>query len=261
MKVALIGGAGYIGQNLAPYLGKSGITCEVIDKRFGYDMKDYDPINTDVVVDLACLPGIVNCSRNPEQALQDNIFSTFDLFEKCERRKVPIIFFSSQAAKKPYSSFYALTKHMAEKRLQSKNISSFILRLTNVYGGPNYLTTKNTIIAKMVLAKRNRETVVIDGHGTQTRDFVHVDDVCKAILNCISKIEVTKWKFYCNYDVGTGKETSIEKLASIIGCARIFNSDAKKTGPMRNVANLNDNIFNPDKYITLEQGLKKCNYI
>jgi UDP-glucose 4-epimerase len=59
----------------------------------------------------------------------------------------------------------------------------------------------------MDLAKRN-EPLIIFGDGEQTRDFVHVQDVCRALELALGKGGT--------YNIGTGVETSINNLASII---------------------------------------------
>lgn len=53
--------------------------------------------------------------------------------------------------------------------------------------------------------------VTIDGDGTQTRDFVHVDDVVQANLLAAMTAAVSE-----AYNIGTGTETSVLDLAETV---------------------------------------------
>ena len=65
-----------------------------------------------------------------------------------------------------------------------------------------------------------------NGDGTQTRDFIHVEDLCHAIHICLSALEkeqLTNQQMTNNgkisgeiFNLGAGKETSILALAKLI---------------------------------------------
>ena len=54
--------------------------------------------------------------------------------------------------------------------------------------------------------------IVIHGHGKQTRDFVYVKDVIRAIKKAL----YSKEQLNSEFEVGTGRETSINDLADMI---------------------------------------------
>ena len=54
--------------------------------------------------------------------------------------------------------------------------------------------------------------MTIVGNGKQTRDFIHVDDLTNAFIKLARSNLKNKI-----YNLGSGKETSINKIANIIG--------------------------------------------
>jgi UDP-glucose 4-epimerase len=64
------------------------------------------------------------------------------------------------------------------------------------------------MISQFLWAMRKGESPIIYGDGTQTRDFTHVDDVVRANLVALETRAVGEV-----YNVGTGRETSINSLA------------------------------------------------
>ena len=62
------------------------------------------------------------------------------------------------------------------------------------------------------MLSRNK-SLRIDGDGSQSRDFIHVDDIISANLFCMN----FKGEF-CgeSYDVGNGKEISLNEIKNIV---------------------------------------------
>ena len=74
--------------------------------------------------------------------------------------------------------------------------------------------------------------MTIVGNGKQTRDFIHVDDLTNAFIKLARSNLKNKI-----YNLGSGKETSINKIADIIGGKKIF--VPKRPGdPNRSCANI-----------------------
>jgi nucleoside-diphosphate-sugar epimerase len=187
MRIALIGGKGYIGINLQNWLETKKYEVVTYDKSDHQKAEEIAYFNqVDFVVHLAAFPGVANCKNDFERAVVDNISSAFNVFDKCYNNGIitPCIFISSQAAKFPENNMYGAIKRIIEveaERLNKKGADIRILRLTNVYGGIGYFLKKQTVIANIVKAIRQKKDFTINGHGDQVRDFIHVDDVCKAI--------------------------------------------------------------------------------
>ena len=80
-------------------------------------------------------------------------------------------------------------------------MDTVILRLYSVWGRVNSYS---------VINKFSNGCSTIYGDGTQTRDFVYIDDVLSAFYNA------SKWD-PAIYNIGTGEETSIEALWELLG--------------------------------------------
>lgn len=220
------GSRGYIGEELVNFLTMMGCGVRVIDKHCGYgrrveevDLDDY--LDADVVVHLAALSGIKACEDNQEEAVKSNVIATNRLMEWCQRNGKKMFFASSAAANNPKSSVYAFTKYLGEQYAYNLNLNHdadiFVLRFSNVFGGEKYLEKKNSVVASLIKQRaaclENLDPVVftITGDGTQTRDFVHVDDV----VNVIWELRNTPVK-PTHVDVCTGVNIPINNLARAI---------------------------------------------
>lgn len=217
MKRFLItGGKGYIGENmffLEDWLGeKHDISFSICDK--GTDLPAAQNLtkeilkNYDGVIHLAALSGIFACEEDPWLALKDNIMTAGNVFEICAELEIPVIFTSSQAAKNPESSMYANMKWTCEKLAYHFNEhggKNYVIRLANVYGGFKYLKKKQTCIKQFITRYSLGENFIIHGNGKQERDFIHVYDVCEAILKIITTMPIYNEPI----DVGTGESYSI----------------------------------------------------
>lgn len=80
------------------------------------------------------------------------------------------------------------------------------LRLGNVYGPRQSPQSEAGVVAiwagRLIAGKRP----VVNGDGKQTRDFVYVDDVVRALLAALTKGS------YGTFNIATGVETSIDEL-------------------------------------------------
>ena len=60
---------------------------------------------------------------------------------------------------------------------------NYILRFSNVYG-PYSLHKKGAVVSFMKSIKTGRP-IIIYGDGSQVRDFIHVNDICSAIIDAL----------------------------------------------------------------------------
>ena len=119
------------------------------------------------------------------------------------------------AAAQPVS-FYGLTKLWQEQVLSAfaatRGIGLHVLRLQNVYGplqdGTNPAAGIVATLARNIICGRGVE---LFEDGEMTRDFVHVDDVVRAI---ISSIEVATGQQ--TFNIGTGSRTSLREMVRML---------------------------------------------
>jgi UDP-glucose 4-epimerase len=103
---------------------------------------------------------------------------------------------------------YAASKRAAEDYLELyralHGLSTLSLRLANVYGPRQDARGEAGVIARFCAADG---PVAVFGDGTQTRDFVYVDDVVEAFV-AGGRSDVTG-----RLNISTGRETSVLELA------------------------------------------------
>lgn len=219
-KIAILGSSGFIGKHLVNYLHDK---YEVItyDKKLDKDILDTAKLKKAMagckaVVHLAAFVSVSDSWNKPNDYYLNNVVGTSNVIEVAKSLGIKkIVFASSSAVHNPYSSPYAATKAMNELLFETNRnlIVSVGLRFFNVYGSgqnPAY----GAAIPEFIKGIKEKGEIIIYGDGGQTRDFIFVDDICRAIEKAIELklAEPTSITF----DVGTGEAISINNLAELI---------------------------------------------
>ena len=155
---------------------------------------------------------------------------------------------ASKLAGEAYCQAYAATYGMA----------ACALRFSNAYG-PRSLH-KKSVVAAWLRAALAGEPVTIHGDGEQTRDFVHVEDLAAAVVAALDAPEEAVAGEL--FQVGTGRETTINDLAAAIGRAvgrplETRNAPARAGDVRRNVSRV-DKAAATLRYranVSLDEGL------
>ena len=131
-----------------------------------------------------------------------------------------------------------------------------VLRLANVYGPRQDPKGEAGVVAIFAAAMVEGMQITIDGDGNQTRDFVFVADVARAV----SLVAVTLGPIVAN--VGTGRGTSINDLARHMGSLLDGETNsvrgASRQGDIRNVALDSTHakkVFGWEPTVSLPEGL------
>lgn len=205
--VLVTGGDGFIGSNL-----QEKIDCLVYDLTREKDIRS--PIKAPPkrkVVHLAAISGHKSCAEDPKLAFDTNVYGTYNVLEYARKNDANVVFASTcgvYGEKTEYSQTKIAGETLCETYSRLYDLNIVILRLANVYGP--HSEHKNSVVAKFVRNAENGKPLTIEGDGTQTRDFIYVEDVCQAILKSLDYGESEA------FDIGTGKETSINELANMI---------------------------------------------
>lgn len=183
----------------------------------------------EVVIHTAALVSVEESVRKPEDYLRCNVLGTLNTVRVSTNYGVSRFIYLSSAAvygdpiKLPVSeehplnpkSPYGLSKLLGEEVVKLYHrmygLEYVILRLFNVYGPRQSLNPYSGVIIKFIDRVCKGLPPVIYGDGTQTRDFIHVLDVCRATQLSISTENVNEV-----YNIGSGKPLSINELANLI---------------------------------------------
>lgn len=249
--ILILGGNGFIGSNLAEFFVNNGENVIVFDRKISdyqnlYYIsnrikiikgnfnnsetieKVFDKNQINIVIHLISniIPGTpFNIAINTTE-----LISTMKLIDIMRRKGVnKLIFFSSGGAvyginekninrendqTKPIS-FYGRLKLSIEKYIQmchnTDKLNYIILRPSNAYGKNQNIYGNQGIIAVTFGNLIQNKKIEIWGNGEIIRDYIYIDDLCRALLLLIKN---QKWNDI--YNVGSGKGTSINKVLEII---------------------------------------------
>ena len=160
---------------------------------------------------------------------------------------------------------YAVSKLAAEYYIRTIGalwgIETVCLRVFNAYGPGQRLPLTNAPVIPYCLRQAlDNGTIVVHGSGEQTRDYVYLDDVVKAMVAASSVPDINRMII----NVGSGKETSINELVKevlkITGAKpEIVTNQSHDSGPSRMRADLTiaKRKLNFSPKYNLEQGLLK----
>ena len=173
---------------------------------------------------------ILQCLEYPELAFDVNIRGTFNVIQAAMQNKVKRIIFSSSASvygdaleapmteAHPYNNytFYGATKIAGEHMLKSLGFQCGFewvgLRYMNVYGPRQDYKGAYTAVMHRVLDRiQDQKPPIIHGDGSQTYDFVDVDDVARANILAMES-EVSGQCF----NIGRGIGTTLNELVELI---------------------------------------------
>ncbi len=112
------------------------------------------------------------------------------------------------------TSVYAVTKRDQEELVLSTGwsykIPSVALRFFNVFGHRQALSNPYTGVAAIFSSRMlNNHPPIIFEDGKQSRDFIHVSDIARAVLLAIEKDAAD----YHTFNVGSGRQVSILEIA------------------------------------------------
>lgn len=159
---------------------------------------------------------------------------------------------------------YATTKLAIESyaKLYSTlyGIQIVSLRLANVYG-KNQKSQQQGIIPIFISKMKLGKEIIVYGDGSNIRDYVHIDDVCNAIVKAMSA-RLSKFEII---NVGTGTGTStldvIQTISRIVGVRpRIKFMPARPTDLRMNILDVNHAMKVLDWRPTtpLAEGIQRC---
>jgi len=124
--------------------------------------------------------------------------------------------FGESARCAPFS-IYGQSKFAAEGYIdlyaRTRGLSATILRLGNIYGPRQDPATEAGVVAIFCELGRDGGRPTVFGTGEQTRDYVYVGDVVAALLAAEASDDPGP------VNVGTGVETSVLELATLVGGA------------------------------------------
>ncbi len=184
---------------------------------------------SDYVVHLAAL-WLLQCQEDPRACLEVNIIGTQNVIEAARDLNVKRVVFSSSASvygepsylpmdenhpfnnRTPYGASKIAGEQMLRAFHEMYGLNYVGLRYFNVYGPrQDHRGAYVSVFMRFLDRIERGEPPVLFGDGSQTMDFVYVEDVARANLLAL-KAEATD----ANYNIASGTETSLNELARLV---------------------------------------------
>jgi UDP-glucose 4-epimerase len=188
----------------------------------------------DTVVHLAAAVGVKLIVESPVRTIETNVHGTEVVLKVANKKKKKVLIASTsevygKSAKVPFSEdddlvmgptskhrwAYACSKMIDEflalAYFKERKLPVIIVRLFNTVG-PRQTGQYGMVVPNFVRQALANEPITVFGDGTQQRSFTYVGDVVRAMVALIDEPKAIGQVF----NIGNGKEISIEGLASLI---------------------------------------------
>ncbi len=249
-RVLITGGAGFIMSHVAERLaamGKRVVLFDNVEEHALYaettalinanpkvqfvrgDIRDKETVEglvkeADVVYHFAALMGTSSRFRQEVRTVEVNIIGTLHVLQAALDAGVQYYVHPPRPLLTEWQTPYIISKiaqtQFTELFHRAYGLPTVGLLIANCYGprersvlNPNALRPKEgqKLVASAITAALKNEPIAVFGDGTQSSDFVFIDDVVDAILKCTAPSVVGKV-----LDIGTGIATPVNRVVELI---------------------------------------------
>ena len=268
-----------------PVVGISSNDVDLLDRNATFNY--LNKLKPNVVIDAAAKVGGISANNSyPVEFLSENIRIQTNLIDAAHSAKVEKFVFLASSCVYPKNCPQPIKEeYLLTGALESTNSAYAIAKLagielikayrkefghrwisvmpTNLYGPNDNFDLESShvfpaLIRKFIEAKKsNADSVKLWGTGKPKREFLHVDDLAKAIIICLDNYDADQ-----QINIGTGIDLTVaelsEKIAKNTGFTGSINWDAgREDGTPQKVLDIQkitDLGWKPT--INLDQGIK-----
>jgi UDP-glucose 4-epimerase len=235
-KCLVTGVAGFIGSHLADRLVELGADVYGIDNMYSgyyknindkvkftqFDFTDreavleyFDVIRPEYVFHLGAWSRMPMCLEDPLGAYQNNVIGSLNILEQSRKYGVKKVVLSSSCIvygeETPYKATKVAMEDAAKVYRTMYGLPTTCFRYANVYGTRQEVGMDSAMFAMLKDSLNKNGYVTIFGDGEQTRDWVHVDDICRANIHFMES------DFEGEIDIATGRSISLNQIIDILG--------------------------------------------
>ncbi len=182
------------------------------------------------------------------QQLDWNLKLMLNVMPQLQTARVPFLFVSSQLAEE-YDTVYGVTKRLGE--VWTHLLSGVRVRLWNVYGTSEDPSDRSHVVSDFIHQALTTGEIRMLTDGQEKRQFVHIDDVCRAfhaaLSSCLPGV----------YDVSSFEWVSVLEVAEVISeltGARVVPGERRGNTPL---TPMRGKVPGWTPTVTLECGLRR----
>lgn len=234
----------------------------------------------DVIVHLAANTGVLPSVEDPRGDCEANVFGTLNFLEAARHRGVGRFVFASSGGTvigdaeppineemaphpvAPYGASKLAGEGYCSAYFQTFDIQTVALRFGNVYGPLS--GHKNSVVARFIKRATGGEVLEIYGDGTQTRDYIFIGDLVRAIRLAATTEGVGGETF----QIATNAETTVRELTDRLLPAlaeagvkdvEVRNTEARRGEVRRNFADTSKarRLLGWQPEMNLDEGLRQ----
>lgn len=255
MKILVTGSSGFIGTHLVKALTENSDEVLTFDIRSSPLQSINDPLaiqrvikkhRPTVIIHLAALSNRKDVVTDPDLAMRTNILGTFNILRIAHKAQIRTIVASSAAVEEPKLSLYGTTKQSVEQLVELFPYA-YAARFFNVYGQGGA-----GAVNQFVTAVKADKPIILNGDAV--RDYIHVDDVVRALQQLAQDETIPEKITY----VGTGVGTSLHQLIAAIEKQSGKKANIMESEAIKEIQRSVCNVLLIDFYtIPLEEGIKR----
>jgi UDP-glucose 4-epimerase len=234
----------------------------------------------DAIVHLAANTGVLPSVEDPRGDCRKNIFGTLNYLEAARHNGVGRFVFASSGGTvigeveppiheemaphpvAPYGASKLAGEGYCSAYFQTFDIGTVALRFGNVYGPLS--GHKNSVVARFIRRATSGEALEIYGDGSQTRDYIYIGDLIRAIKLSVTTEGVGGETF----QIATNAETTVRELTDRLLPAlakagvkdvEVRYTDARRGEVRRNFADTSKakRLLGWQAEMDLEEGLRR----
>ena len=298
-RIAVTGGAGFIGSNLVRRLIPEGYEVIVIDdfttglksNLEGLDCRiseaslvdevamDEATIGCDWIIHLGARGSVPRSIRNPQATFEVNTLGTLNILNVARKHGSRVIFSSSSSVygrnlelpKREESWMAPLTPYAASKLSgealvqsysESFGISAVIFRFFNIFGPwqrPDH--DYAAVIPKWIWKALRDEQIQVFGDGNQSRDFTYVDTVIDVLISTLKREVAYPTPINLAFGNKISLNQLIDQLRALYKNLKVEYLGERKgdVKESQNDPTLIQSLFPEIKPITFEEGIERTN--
>jgi UDP-glucose 4-epimerase len=251
------------------------VVGDIVDAQLALDVAR----GCDIIVHLAANTGVAPSLNDPRADLCANVIGTFNYLEAARCQSIGRFVFASSGAASgeveppiheevvprpasPYGASKLAGEAYGSAYKRAFNIDTVMLRFGNVYGPGS--AHKSSVVAKFIRAALAQIPLEMHGDGSQTRDFIYIDDLVEAVMLAATAPAIGGEAF----QIASGAETAIAELAvrlartlerSGVRNVRAIRADTCAQGVKRNFSDTTKArvLLGWRPKVTLDEGLQR----